>query len=346
MGLFEVRCVFVAAAVLFCSVNADGEHEEEDMLAIYEARQGACDYFVSVDGDDKNEGTDLQSPFATLKCACDNECNEELQRDETICILAGRYEVTDTVYVKGANMREQKLKIMALGHDRSVILDGMGQAALFNALQTHTTFTGIVFEHGFGTSGGAVYGERGLAFNHCVFAGNEASVHGGAVMGGRLLEFYDCEFLDNSAKFAGAVRVNDIGSAIIEDCQFFGNYASGRGGALVTQIEKPEEHYVKVKNTLFCFNESPMSPHIYNYRTSTHECTDCRFNSKQCCNGNGHVVSIGDVDDYVLPEARRAILAMQRPETTPGVSFDSQQRLEQLDHVGTDSHDTVSPNGL
>eukprot|EP00041_Stephanoeca_diplocostata_P018642 m.391333 g.391333 ORF g.391333 m.391333 type:complete len:69 (+) comp21074_c0_seq9:1039-1245(+) len=44
--------------------------------------------------------------------------------------------------------------------------------------------------------------------------------------------------------------------------------------------------------------------------------------------------------------ARRAILAMQRPETTPGVSFDSQQRLEQLDHVGTDSHDTVSPNGL
>ena len=94
------------------AVSSTAKAGSEDNLAIYEARQGACDYFVSVEGNDKNEGTDLQSPFATLKCACDNECNPELQQNETICLLAGRYEVTDTIYIKGANMREHKLKIM------------------------------------------------------------------------------------------------------------------------------------------------------------------------------------------------------------------------------------------
>ena len=92
-------------------------------------------------------------------------------------------------------------------------------------------------------------------------------------MGGRMLRVRECEFRGNSAKFAGAVRINGIGSATIEDSLFIGNSASGRGGAICTQIEKPDTQRVEVKNTLFCFNESPMSPHIYNYRTATHKCT-------------------------------------------------------------------------
>lgn len=39
-------------------------------------------------------------------------------------------------------MREHPLAIMALGKDRSVSLDGMGQTNIFNALQTRVTFTG------------------------------------------------------------------------------------------------------------------------------------------------------------------------------------------------------------
>ena len=103
---------------------------------------GKCDYFVSTDGADSNDGTDLDSPFATLKCACDPDCNKELQQGETICLLAGVHEVYDTIYVKGPHMREQKLAIMALGKDRSVTLDGMGLTSIFNALQTRVTFTG------------------------------------------------------------------------------------------------------------------------------------------------------------------------------------------------------------
>eukprot|EP00040_Diaphanoeca_grandis_P030003 m.176687 g.176687 ORF g.176687 m.176687 type:complete len:332 (-) comp31853_c0_seq2:53-1048(-) len=277
---------------------------DKEVQALYEVRQGRCDYFVSTTGSDSNEGTDLQSPFESLKCACDTQCNTELQRDEVICILAGTYEIYDTIFVKGDNLREHKLSIMALGSDRSVVLDAQGQASIFNALQTHITFQGIVFTNGQGTSGGAAYGERGLKFVNCLFEGNTASVHGGAVMGGRLMEFYKCDFVGNSAKFAGALRINDIGSAVIEDCVFFGNTAENRGGALATQIEKPEEHSVTIKNTLFCFNESPMSPHIYNYRTATHDCVDCRFNSKQCCSDHGRVVPIEDADSYFVPEGK------------------------------------------
>ena len=71
---------------------------------------------------------------------------------------------------------------------------------------TYLALPGIIFANGKGTSGGAVYGERGLTFNNCVFDSNEATVHGGAVMGGHLMEFYNCDFLDNSAKFAGGKR--------------------------------------------------------------------------------------------------------------------------------------------
>lgn len=251
--------------------------------------------------DEGNPGTELDSPFESLLCACNPDCNKELQTGEVICLLAGTYDVFNTIYVKGAGMREKSLKVMALGPDRSAVLDGNGQVPIFNSLQTNMHFSGIHFTNGKGTSGGAVYGERGMIFENCLFSDNEATVHGGAVMGGRGLRFTGCEFRNNAAKFAGALRINDIGNAVVEDSLFIGNTATGRGGGLVTQIEKPE-NTVEVKNTLFCFNESPMSPHIYNYRSTTHQCTKCRFNSKDCCNGNGRVVAIEDADFYTVPE--------------------------------------------
>merc|ERR1711959_37229 len=113
-------------------------------------------------------------------------------------------------------------------------------------------------------------------------------------MGGRKLTIQSCTFKGNKSRFAGAVRINDIGSARIEDSLFIGNVGTGRGGAICTQIEKPDEQKVLVKNTLFCFNESPMSPHIYNYRTATHTCSKCSFNTKQCCSNHGRVVKAAD----------------------------------------------------
>merc|ERR1712146_374496 len=123
-----------------------GAEVDAATAALYAARAPKCDYFVSPEtGSDKNEGTELDSPFKTLACACDGEsCNAELQTGEVICLLAGTHEITDTVYVKGGHMREKELQLMALGETRSVVLDGLGQVSLFNALQTHVTFVGLV----------------------------------------------------------------------------------------------------------------------------------------------------------------------------------------------------------
>jgi hypothetical protein len=39
-------------------------------------------------GKDTNDGTDIASPFETLKCAVDGEgCNKELQGGEVVCLL-------------------------------------------------------------------------------------------------------------------------------------------------------------------------------------------------------------------------------------------------------------------
>ncbi len=46
----------------------------------------------------------------------------------TQTLQAGVHEVFDTIYIKGAHMRERDLKIMALGPEKSAILDGLWQS--------------------------------------------------------------------------------------------------------------------------------------------------------------------------------------------------------------------------
>ena len=47
-----------------------------------------------------------------------------VQTEETICVLEGEYEVFETIYIEGANMRDKELKIMNLGRSGKVVLDG------------------------------------------------------------------------------------------------------------------------------------------------------------------------------------------------------------------------------
>ena len=84
------------------------------------------------------------------------------------------------------------------------------------------------------------------------------------------------------------------------------------GGAIITQVEKPDENEVLITDTLFCFNESPMSPHIYNYRSITHECANCR--SLLCpCVLNGE--RIADDPDSHLPQGDDKLLQCNQTET-------------------------------
>ena len=67
---------------------------DPEVQKLYEARMGKCDYFVSTDGSDKNDGTDLQSPFESLLCACSSKCNEELQVRVERCASCLRHSST------------------------------------------------------------------------------------------------------------------------------------------------------------------------------------------------------------------------------------------------------------
>lgn len=61
-----------------------------------------------------------------------------------------------------------------------------------------------------GGSGAAVYGERKLEFEKCLFTDNEATIDAAAVMVSRSGTFRECTFRGNAATYAGAVRVSGI----------------------------------------------------------------------------------------------------------------------------------------
>eukprot|EP00039_Didymoeca_costata_P008110 m.108189 g.108189 ORF g.108189 m.108189 type:complete len:348 (+) comp13953_c0_seq7:44-1087(+) len=289
--------------VVLCSLvlAEDDVLDKMGLRALYKSRSDQCDFFVSTDGTDSNDGSSLEEPFKTVQCACDPGCNHDLQAGEVICLMSGTHALSSTITVKGERMREQTLKLVNIGPPGSVILDGQKKYSIFNALQTSVTFQDITFKNGFGVSSGGVYGERELVFLDCSFIDNEGQVHGGAVMGGRKTIYKGCTFQQNKARFGGAIRVNDVGSAVISDCKFIGNSAVGRGGAIATQIENAN-NYVAISNCLFCFNEAPMGEHIYDYKTITHKCTNCKINSSECCSNHGRVVSTDEAESYFIPE--------------------------------------------
>ncbi len=233
---------------------------DPQLKEVYEKNAGACDFFVASDGKDSWEGDDMEYPYASIDCATNANCNPGINDGDTICLLAGRYKIHETIRPK------KSVTLRSLGPPLSVILDGEDSTQIFNCLQRDITFHGIYFTNGEASSGAAVYGERKMVFFDCKFAFNHASIDGAAVMVSREAEFVNCTFVGNEAKYAGAVRVSDIGSASFESCRFYYNVAESKGGAVVTQIEDSHKNRVKFTNTIFCFNESPLGDHIFNFR--------------------------------------------------------------------------------
>jgi len=252
--------------------------------------QRPCDFYVSLEGNDAEEGAEIEYPKKTLTCALDPNCNNGLEAESVICMLAGEYEVYDRVR-PGCKF---EVTVRAIGE---VILTAVGQTSIVGVGRTPMNFEGIHFTGGRGTTGAGIYGEAKMRFKNCIWTDNESTVDGAAVMVMRTAEFEGCHFYDNKAKYAGAVRISDIGSASFKDCVFSRNRAHKKGGAIVTQIENKNKNKVTIEDTLFCFNDSPEGKHIFNFRTSTHECTGCQFNTKACCNDHGKVIADKTVEE-------------------------------------------------
>ncbi len=105
------------------------------------------------------------------------------------------------------------------------------------------TLRNCVFSGNRATAGGALSTDGSTVVN-CVFDGNTATTDGGAVSGSRW-RIYNSVFHDNKAQRGGSLHLqryqNTWDSASIVHSTFFGNVASGAGGALYAQENAPLE---------------------------------------------------------------------------------------------------------
>ncbi|HCE42838.1 MAG TPA: hypothetical protein DET40_04770 [Lentisphaeria bacterium] len=112
--------------------------------------------------------------------------------------------------------------------------------AALNLRNSSLTVRNCIFENnnaGGQKGGGAVYAENSRpVFEGCIFRNNIAANSGGAffVTGG-MMKFSGCSFKDNSAQThdAGALDIQDGGTAFFENCTFDTNIAAGNGGAVL-----------------------------------------------------------------------------------------------------------------
>eukprot|EP00040_Diaphanoeca_grandis_P031820 m.191233 g.191233 ORF g.191233 m.191233 type:complete len:341 (-) comp32422_c0_seq3:843-1865(-) len=294
--LVTINCGEVASKKLVLS---------DKVLESYGDTPHACNFFVSPEGDDNEEGAELEYPLRTIACATDPNCNNGLEASSVVCVHASTIEVYEPIRIKAAF----QITLLALGD--GVTLDAFGQTQILNSGRTPIKITGFTFTNAFGSSGAAVYGEAKLEFIGCNFHDNEASGDAAAVMVSREGHFSDCTFTNNKAKWGGAVRISDIGWGSFTRCWFMNNQAISKGGAIVTQIETPSKHSVKIKDTTFCLNASPTGKHIYNFRDQGHQCTNCSFNTRECCSSHGRVTALDADESAVAQEGDDVILTRQ-----------------------------------
>ena len=237
-----------------------------------------CAFYVAADGDDLNDGGNRRYPKKTVQCAIDPNCNNGLAPDSVVCVAAGTVQVWDTLRPRASFTTT----LLAYEGPGSVTFDAMEQGPILNAGRTPIVLVGFNFVNGRGSSGAALYGEARMELRDCRFEDNESKIDGN-VMVSRDGAFANCTFVRNRAKFAAAVRVSDIGSAAFEDCTFVGNVAERRGGAMATQVEDPHKAAVRGERLLFCFNQAPEGPNVYDFRDAGLECTGCQYDDQAAC---------------------------------------------------------------
>lgn len=106
--------------------------------------------------------------------------------------------------------------------------------------QMSLNFENCVFGNNTAINGGAIYAEKKIHLNACVFDGNKAYQGGGSAGGAIRLEYaisgadiVGCEFRNNYAQNVGGVIYTDIATTIdIKDSVFEHNSSKTRGGAI------------------------------------------------------------------------------------------------------------------
>lgn len=204
-------------------------------LLLAAAAAHAATYYVSTTGADKNAGTSLTSPFATLQHAI-TAANE----GDTVFVLSGTYKGKANRNLDFAGTNLTLAAVNSDGTPGSVTLDAQisGRGFLF---QSHETAASVI--NGFkiingnipDDAGGAVYiVASSPTFTDCTFDSNNAFL-AGAVFVYNYADptFTNCVFSNNTGRIGGATYMDYNTQASFTGCSFTGN--SGLyGGAVYT----------------------------------------------------------------------------------------------------------------
>lgn len=220
-------------------------------MALGTASLFAADFYVALNGDDSNPGTQA-APFGSPEAAFlavanlgSEPCTVHLQKDATFKVGTIRVEDNCNVTVIGDNStfkaddlsgrdNGQGLRIMRLGKNTDVKISGVN---FVNGRQTDYFAGGAIFSLG-----------KSLVVDNCSFIDNEAGSAGGAIASrGHYVKVTNSYFGGNFTRGGGATGAaismvgnadaENFGELYIENCAFEGNEAlEGGGHATVISI--------------------------------------------------------------------------------------------------------------
>ena len=206
----------------------------------------ANNIYVNGSKTDDGDGS-VANPYNNLKSAFTNADD-----DYTINIAPGTYTGSNNV---GLTI-EKKLTLTCwtIG---DVILDGENNSQIFTVKAADFYINGLTFINGNGYEGGAICFENNGTITNCNFANNTASSYGGAIYFnknariegsnfsnnrgsyggavytyGRYTTINNSKFDNNTATLydGGAVQAQNVNLAILYNCTFTNNNATGNGG--------------------------------------------------------------------------------------------------------------------
>ena len=153
---------------------------------------------------------------------------------DTIYLCAGTYDIGTTIHLSG-----ETIALQGAGAGTTILDGGSDTQILANS--GAVTVSGLTFQNGYATSGGAIYSDTTVTVSSSAFADNDSTIAGGAIVAARAVVsgslFAGNESVDGGAIYAASASVNTS--------VFTQNIATGLGGAIYvsgTQISSPVTH--------------------------------------------------------------------------------------------------------
>lgn len=218
-----------------------------------------CDYYVSTNGNNNNDGLTPKTPFLTLYRVMDF-----LNSGDKIGILPGIY--------TGAENCDLNIQYDCnIYGTKNTIFDGEQQRQSGWPLEHTINIKNITFKNGKGGLGGGIANHNSGTISDCIFINNQAETDGGGISNQGTGNINNCIFMNNHSSVAGGGLSNYL-TGKITDCTFIGNTAEQGGGAVLNQdkgLLSNNDFYATTSTNILCFSATTIDNTYWNTTTPT-----------------------------------------------------------------------------